>query len=423
MRRNPQRLAWAVLLSTFGICVALVIATPLLIRSFINNSAEPAYIILRVLRGNASLQRPNSNDFVLVAEPSTETDIPEGSLIRVDASTQAQLTVRAPSVEQSDLVVIQLADDTNMMLVAASSPLFDASSNPYRVDLFITGGRVRVKVLNDLDRAVAVSIESPQGRVSFSTGTYIVEITNEEMLVTVREGQADVSAHGRAVRIRPSERAIVVFGQPPLGGLSSERNLIIDGNFAEALESSWAVENILQIESESEGSIAISPVNGRRAARFDRAGQNHAETQLVQEINRDVTDSTSLQLHFSVLVNHQDVPVCGSAGSECPLMVRINFHDVDGVEREWLQGFYEMLDPNPDPNAANKPICGTCPLYARNRHRRITADTWFPYDSGNLIDLLNEAGIKPSRIDRITFYASGHSYVSAITDIELLVQD
>jgi hypothetical protein len=32
-------------------------------------------------------------------------------------------------------------------------------------------------------------------------------------------------------------------------------------------------------------------------------------------------------------------------------------------------------------------------------------------------------GAKPTRITQVTFYASGHSYRAAVTDVELLVQD
>ena len=66
-------------------------------------------------------------------------------------------------------------------------------------------------------------------------------------------------------------------------------------------------------------------------------------------------------------------------------------------------------------------MCVTCK--PPNPHQIIPAGTWFTYDSGNLMDILVVDDIKPGRITQITFYASGHSYSTAITDVELLVQD
>ena len=138
----------------------------------------------------------------------------------------------------------------------------------------------------------------------------------------------------------------------------------------------------------------------------------------MQDLNRDVTDAASLTLHFAVLVNFQDVPVCGSVGTECPMMVKIDYRDTSGANREWLRGFYAVNDRN----NFNKPFCDNCTR--RFEHQLVLSNTWVSYDSGDLIDVLTTPdGFKPTRITRITFYASGHSYRSAIIDVELLMQD
>ena len=415
IRRNPQRLAWTVLILSFCACAALAISVPLAVRSFLIDSTASADLILERQQGSVLLQRPNSLDTFAVTD--RVTDLPEGSEISADQATQAVLTMRGPTAT-TNLVVVQLSDVTDMTLIAANSPRFDVSPSPHWLNLFVKRGRVRVNVLNDTTRPIAVTMRSPQGEVAFGAGTYIVEVTNEELQVTVREGRATVSAQGTSVVIEPSQRARVVLGQPPQGGLSDERNLIANGSFDEPLEPAWIVENDMQVITEVAGAVNSLAVAGRRAAQFERVGQSHAETRLVQEINRDVTEAVSLQLHFSYLIGGQDVPVCGSLGTECPLTVRIRYRDTDGKEREWLQGFYHLTDQG----GINKPYCGTCGIpYA---HRRASLlNTWFTYDSGNLMELLTVDDFKPSRIMRVTFYASGHSYRSAVTDVELLVQD
>ncbi|HKZ84267.1 MAG TPA: hypothetical protein VJ793_11495 [Anaerolineae bacterium] len=415
MNHNPERLAWTVMLLSFGMCVALAISVPLGIQSFLTNTTDPAPLVLDVQQGAVLLKRPASSDFILV--PDQTTDVPDGSIIRADQATQAILTMRDPDLV-TNRVVVQLYANTEVTLEQASSPRFGVSPNPHRLDLFVTTGRVRINVLNGTNRGVTATARSPQGEVIFTPGTYAMEVTNEELQITAREGEATVSAQGSSVTIEPSQRAVVRLGQPPEGGLAGERPLIVNGSFTAPLDPAWRIEHGPQDETEPPGSVITTTIVGRRAAVFERTGPSHAETRLVQDLNRDVTDAASLTLHFAVLVNFQDVPVCGSVGTECPMMVKIDYRDTSGANREWLRGFYAVNDRN----NFNKPFCDNCTR--RFEHQRVLSNTWVSYDSGNLIDVLTTPdGFKPTRITRITFYASGHSYRSAIIDVELLMQD
>jgi hypothetical protein len=413
MRRGPERLAWTVLLASFAVCVSLAIVVPLGIRSFINDSTDPAQLILDVPQGTTFLRRPNSTDTLAVTQRTI--DLPEGSDVIVDQSTQAALTMRDPETGSS-LVTVQLSGITNLTIITARSPRFAVSPDPHRFRLFLTGGRVRLNVSGN-HRAVAVSVQSPQGEATFSVGTYVVEVTNQDLQVTVREGLATVGAQGASVVIEPSQSARVPMGQMPQGGLSGERNLIARGSFAEPIDSDWIIDHGPQNEDEPKGNVTTAIAGGRRAAQFSRVGPSHAETRLTQVIDRDVTESISLKLHFAVQVNGQDVPVCGSLGSECPMMVRINYRDTSGTAREWIQGFYSLADTS----GVNPRYCVTCAV--RNPHQIVPLNTWFTYESDNLMDALSVNGTKPARILQITFYASGHSYRSSITDVELLVKD
>ncbi|HLF24836.1 MAG TPA: hypothetical protein VJG32_00750 [Anaerolineae bacterium] len=414
MNHNPERLAWTVLFLSFGMCVALAISVPLGVQSFLTNTADPVPLVLEVQQGTVLLRRPASPDFIGVTDQTT--DVPEGSVIRTDPSTQAILTARDPDLV-TNRVVIQVYGSTDVTLERANSPRFAVSPNPHRLDLFVTNGRIRINVLNDSNRAVVVTARSPQGEVALTTGTYAMEVTNEELQVTVREGRATVSAQEVSVTIEPSQRAAVRLGQPPEGGLAGERPLIANGSFSAQIEPAWRIEHGSQEETEPTGKVVPTTMIGRRAAVFERSGPSHAETRLVQDINRDVTDAASLTLHFAVLVNFQDVPVCGSLGSECPMMVKLEYWDTSGANREWLHGFYILNDPN----NINKPFCDACTR--RFEHQRVIINTWVLYDSGNLMEVLATDESQPARITRLTFYASGHSYRSAITDVELLVQD
>jgi hypothetical protein len=418
MRRNPERIAWTVLLISFSVCVSLVITVPLAVRAFVTESIDPATRVLQVQQGTVLLELPNSSNLAAVTDATA--DLPDGATIKVDQFTQAILTVRDAG-NGVNLAIVQLYANTELTLRQAVSPRFGPSPNPHRIDLTMSTGRIRINLPPDTPRATAVSVKSPQGDVRFNPGTYSVEVTNEETQVTAREGSAIVSAQGSDVTIEALQRAEIELGQPPRGGLSGERNLVANGGFTGSLNPAWAVEHGPQDADEPTGNVTITTVSGRRAGLFERVGDrlNHAETRLVQQLNRDVTDAASLTLHFAVLVESQDVPICGFLGSECPMMVRIEYRDTSGANREWVQGFY--LADVPDPLGSNPRVCETCST--RNAHRPLLPNAWFAFDSGNLMDELAVGDLRPAWISRIVFYASGHAYKAALTDVELLVQD
>jgi hypothetical protein len=139
---------------------------------------------------------------------------------------------------------------------------------------------------------------------------------------------------------------------------------------------------------------------------------------LRQEINQDPRQFTSLKLHLVTQIRHQNIPVCGTRGSECPLMVRIAYQDAHGAEREWLQGFYAL--PNLG-GSKNPHVCETCGT--RNPHIQVQGNSWYPYLSLNLIPQLSVDGRAPTMIKSLTIYASGHSFESMVTEVALIGQE
>jgi hypothetical protein len=236
-----------------------------------------------------------------------------------------------------------------------------------------------------------------------------VDVSESEAQVTVREGSAIVSAEGSSLALGALTRTAVKLGSQPAGILKPERNLVINGNFRLPLEGTWEITHDLQEPSEAQGEVTIVTDGSQRVALFQRVGTYHAETDLRQVINKDVRDFRTLKLHFVVKIISQDVPVCGTAGTECPMMVRLDYKDDNGTDRSLLQGFYWRLDPN-----------GVNPNYnttsgARVEHIPVPRDFSFTYDSGDLIESLS-----PSQITAITFYASGHSYTASVAEVELV---
>lgn len=406
MRRNPERLAWTVLLISLFICVGLAVSVPLAAGSFVNDSSETAAITLEVQQGTALVRLPGSGEWIAVT--TSRENLPEGVFLRADPNTQALLTIRSTR-DNSILETVQVYGNTDLEVARARVPRFQMSARPHQLDLLTNIGRVRVNIAGDSDRPIEARLTTPQARSTLLEGSYAFEVSNDETQVTVREGLAQVSGQGAVQDVGPQQRTVVKLNGPPSGILSPERNLISNGSFRLPLNGTWDVYNDLQNPREKAGTVTIQTVGGQRSAVFERRGDYHAETGMRQVINKDVRDLSSLRLHFVVRIFDQDVPVCGQAGSECPLMVRLDYKDQDGTDRSFLQGFYAIAD-----NSGTNPTYNTT-SGSRNEHLRISPNVAFTYEIENLMETF-----APSQITAITFYASGHSYRSALAEVELL---
>lgn len=406
MRRNPERLAWTILLISLFMCIALAVSVPLAVGSIVNDSSDTAAMTLDVQQGTALVSRAGSSEPIGVT--TSLGNLPEGTSIRADENVQALLTIRSLR-DNSILETVQIYGSTDLEIARARVPRFQMSPRPHQIDLLTNIGRVRVTVAGGDARPIEATLTTPQARAMLQEGSYAFEVSNDETQVTVRDGLAQVSAQGATQEVSPQQRTVVKLNGPPSGVLSPERNLVTNGNFRLPLSGTWDTYNDLQNERERPGTVTIQTVGGQRSAAFERQGAYHAETGIRQIITKNVRDFASLRLHFVVRVFDQDVPVCGQAGSECPLMLRLDYKDQDGTDRSFLQGFYARQDGN-----------GANPTYnttsgSRNEHRRIPPNVAYTYDSANLMETL-----KPAQITAITFYASGHSYRSSVAEVELL---
>ena len=404
MRRNPERLAWTILLVSLAFCLVLATSIPLAVRSLVNDSAQPLNMTLEVQQGTALVRVPGSD--VPIGVTTAYPNLPEGAAITTaDANTQALLTIRLPH-NDAILQTVQIYGNTDVTVSQAQMPRFDMSTQPQRIRLSHNTGRLRLNVAGGA-RPLETTVSTPHAIAALHEGSYAVEVTSDETQVTVRDGQAQVSAQGVTREVNPQLRTVVRLNSPPSEALSPERNLVTNGNFRLPLEGTWEVYNDLQNPAEQPGTVKIQTIGGQRSAVLDREGAYHAETGIRQRIDKNVSGFTSLRLHFVVRVFRQDVPVCGQAGSECPMMLRLDYKDQDGADVSFWQGFYSIPDPaNPTYNTSSGD---------RKEHIRVPLNFSYTFDSGNLMETL-----RPSQVTGITFYASGHTYRSSAAEIELL---
>ncbi len=422
MRHNPERLAWVVLLTSFTVCVGLAIGIPLAVRWYLLYSHAGELVTLDVQEGTLLYTCPGADTPAgVLGRQGDLCEGREGVQVSTGPSDQGLLSVHPRTTLTTTLATVQLYRSTGLRIQQARAPRFSFSSEPHRVVMRMENGRIRVDIPSRLAHSVLLQIYTPQALVQVTDGSTYVEVNNQQSQVIVREGQALVVAlaNNTGMPVNRDQRAVVPTGTGLSEVQSAERNLIADSDFTEPLGDVWKpYTGDPEIDGESGGAASNAMTERGPVVDLARVGTGHAETGIVQEVNRDIRDFRSLQLHVVLRVLQQDVPVCGSQGTECPVMVRIDYVDEGGGIRSWLQGFYYLPDPNPKPNPE---FCVTC--NPRNPHIHAASGVWYPYDSPNLIPILSELGPAPVTLKSIQIYASGHTYQSQVAEIELSGQE
>ncbi len=400
MRRNPERLAWIILCTTFAAFCFLVVSIPLGVRWYVINATQVHETSLAAIGGTAQVRGPEAD--VPLAVTDTKGDVQEGSIITTDANSQAFLEFFEDST-------LHLYNKTQVIIEKTQSPRFGLSSKPNTIVLQVTGGRVRIGVAPSTKSPLEFWVQSPHAAVELEKdGSYSVEASSEEFQLTVRDGQAKIMAMGKTVELGQGERTTVEIGGAPLGPLPAERDLIVNGDFKQPLTVGWRKYHTQIDPQEVSGKAEILVVGDRQAVRFWRMGKasNHGETGIIQTIDKDVRDFTSLELNISVRLLDQSLPGAGMLSSEFPLMVRLDYKDAYGNDNFWTHGFYFK-----DPPANWWVING----------EKIPRYVWYPYESPNLMEELGD--INPAFITSIRIYASGWDYQSMASEVQLLAKE
>jgi len=412
MRSSPERVAWVVLLGSFFICVTLAVMTPLSMRWYVRNARATQQVNLQIQRGPLSVVRGGRGRPVSVAEDTD--DVLEGSRIAAPNNASGRLLIQpSESGEAAPIATCQIYDETEVVLASARSPRFATSPLPHNVTLQMEAGRMRINVFGDNERSTAVQVYTADGSVKLQEGSYEVKI-NSVTEVTVRYGQAQVQNEaGETLLLQPRERALL--GSKDIDGpLPAARNLLENGSFREPLDEGWETYKQQADPKQDPGKVevAVASVGNeeRPVAEFYRNAVNHAQVGIRQKIEYDVRDFSSLELQMAAQIISENIVGhggCGEQGSECPIIVRLDYKDIHGNDREWLHGFY-----------VGEPADG---WWIHGWHERLEPQIWQPYNSGNLMEELAET--PPALVKSLTIYASGHSFHAMVTEVELLAQE
>lgn len=424
MRKNPERTAWAVLLTAFVACCVLGVGAALWVRWFVLESTVSLVVDLSVSRNTVGVTAAGRAE-------ETERDtriLAERATLTTDSTSQALLTFRDPYSNRV-LATFTLLQDSVITFQSSGRPRFEASAMPYSVEIIGARGRADVIIPLDLDRRLRFRIFGAYDTVIEleQSGRYWVTLGGDHAGVAVRQGQAVLGLRASetvAVVVPAGERGIVPGPDPeePISLVPARRDLLVNSSFdlydltsegLPALPSSWGCYNTQDVLDEPHGNAFRDVFDGRSVLRIQRTGDNlsHAETGCRQPLaGLDVSNASYLEVRAVFSIVAQSISTCGILGSECPVMLRIVYVDKNGENREWIHGFYSLYTVPDWPRT-----CVSC----RQDHERINPGTWYTYESGNLVNTLPEEA-KIHALVEVRFYTSGHAYDVMLDEVSLL---
>ncbi len=407
-RQNPTRVAWFVLLANLFACCVLAVAVPLGARSFILHSTRAEFASVTATQGTVQVWPRSEKDPVAVPDRRSVT---EGSAVVTDDKAKALLTLSSDTTGERLDTTIQLDPNTAIVLQKARAPRFQWSTDPHEIGLDLREGRIYLTTQHEDDRDVQMQVMTPQAELTLVQGAFDVLVLGDQTQVRARSGGGLVQSEGRQVAINGGERVVVKAGQPPELPVPDTLNLVLNGSFEGRISPPWQNYVNLGKADLEPGKVTLEEVGQGQAVRFTRKTEDGApnEVGLVQDVNRDVQGYDSLVLRFDLELLNQSVPGGGYQASEYPVMVRIDYTDVNGKDQFWVHGFY-YLDLPP----------GVTWVPADTRGEKIPLGVRYNYESPNLFQLLKDA--RPAHINKITIYAAGHDYDSRVSDLALTVR-
>ncbi len=415
MRKTPQTIAWVVMTLSFLTCIVLAIGTPASIRWFVFNATQPLEVRLEPQDGIVTFQ-PGGRGAQEVIDG--KVDVSPKSRIELSSSdAEAFLFFYHQQIPDAPVSALQVNGETALTFRAARTPLFERSQLPNQISLQVeTSRRLQISVGAD-GRASLVQIATPQGTVELEEGSYTLAVDAERTELVVSRGRAHVPDPAENETVVLTDAQFVELTAAGRGEIqsSSSRDILRNGDFNRPLEPHWAPFTLRkQFPDESDGQITRLEED-RTSVLLERDGVGHIEVGISQELNQDVRGISALHVTALLRVEAQSIPLCGVAGTECPVMLRITYLDPQGGSHEWLQGFYALVGNG---------YSDTCTLCEGSpQHIQVPAQSWYPYTSPDLLPLLSERGAEPATILSVDLYASGHAFRSVVDEVAILIEE
>lgn len=394
MRRNPERLVWLVLVLSFAICAVSSAILPAAARQLLENRTSTRAARLDIIHGTVLVRR--------LGTPG-EQGASAGMLIEPGDQVRTAGDARA---------ILWLFDDSNVELgpdstvTLTESEATDFSDRSSVIVLSLAEGKPIVNVALPGTKERTFVAKTRFGTLELAEGAYEVDLSQpDEGEMTVRLGEARITAAGQMVVCRTGQRVELSPGAPPVGPLPLSKSLLVNGNFAlptsaeQPLGPGWkgdernseGVKGTVQLVSDAAGNYL----------RFKRDGTGHGENYAVQTLERDVSNYRSLRLRMEVRLVNQTLSGGGVAGTEYPFHFRLLYRDARGREGRLDVGYYYQ-------NVQNYPT-----TYGQQAPR----NEWFVVERE-----LTTLEAPPAHLIYLELVASGWSYESNVRNVQLIAE-
>jgi hypothetical protein len=409
------------MLASILTCCALTIGVPATAMSFINSSTYVAPIDVKLQAGRTFTFTPPATEADARVVDQTGRTLDEGSTIIVDSSlpSQAFLSINETEGVTDTLMTMQLYSGAHVRVERSRVPRFGIATAPSEITISLLDGRVQVQNLQpEGKRPLKLTVKSEHMSAVLPPGEYSFEANSDETSVFVRSGSAQITSAAKTetFNIGADQRTVVREGEGIVPG-APPRDLIQNGQFQPPIDKNWIASSEVFVPGDVTGTVKVITSGQNTALLLDRpgVGLNWGRTSVKEMINENVSGRSSLQLQLDFTILFQELKVCGSQGSECPLMVRINYTTKDGSTAEWTQGFYA----DGTPQMPDLPDFIMQSAEPHTKHIAVELGRPAPYQSPNLMVELDGVQI----INWIQLYAEGHGLETQINSVQLLVLD
>lgn len=426
-RLNTQRFAWGVLLVSFAIFCVIAGAALVGLRYFLFQSRVPLVATVEVARGTPTLTLVGSE--ITPSAVTRSREIFGNSTLTTGTESQATISFTDAGLNRL-IAAITVESGSALHLSQGTRPRFDWVSDAYWVEFGEVYGVIDVFVPDNLDRALMISLQTTLGPAARFTapGHYTLIAVGQRVQLVNYSGSALLGSQpvpaGHTGSQPVDGRFTVALHPDPLGdAVFSENNVLDLNNTTERFRpQAWICRSSVDNVDEPLGSVSLAVVDSRPALRLFRGegADSHGDTGCWHGLGPnmrglDVSPYAGVSLRATFMIKSQSLSTCGIDGSECPLMLAMDYIPVNGGVSnyvKWFHGFYAFLDPN----RSFPTMCNSCSV----QHEQITPGVWYTYEIRNLFESFAPER-RPETILNVRFYASGHQYEVYVSQVVLLV--
>ncbi len=427
---ETTQIAWIVLSTAFVVFCLFCVSVSFGAYYFVYQSTQPMVSVVQVARGSVGLVRAD------LTESFEQRDrlLSRNEQIITDSQSQAVVLFRDKEDQNQLVTSLTVKNNSEIQVMDGQQPRFGRGRTGYSVGVILNAGEIDIFVPSLLPRPISVTLYLPGATIVdiSERGSYTLILDEMGTEVVVREGRAAILPPDRT-ESRPVVAGQVGIFESETGEISIRQKyveLVSNATFETTPVERLSASQPLLPEIETwncSDRTTYSPAGifeqvffeGQYTLRLFRGiGTNtHGETACIQpfgpsgQVGRPVTGYETLEIRTTFYVQGHSLDACGIQGSECPMMLLMDYVDENGRSNQWFQGFYSQLTSRLD-----YPL--TCVSCSQD-HKRVNDGVWYTYESGNLFALLPE-GARPASILNVRFYASGHDYDVYVGNLSLV---